>query len=60
MPADALAVFSDLSIMPYAKGGKGDPILDGSDALKAADHAAEIGESFRANYRKAEAMARKR
>ena len=60
MPADALAVFSDVSIMPYAKGGKGDPILDGSDALKAADHAAEIGESFRANYRKAEAMARKR
>ena len=44
--------------MPYAKGGKGDPILDGSDALKAADHAAEIGEWFRANYRKAEAMAR--
>ncbi len=58
MPADALAVFSDISIMPYAKGGKGDPIFDGSDALKAADHAAKIGEWFRSNYRKAEAMAR--
>lgn len=58
MPEDALAVFSDVSIMPYAKGGKGDPILDGGDALKAAEHAARIGEWFRANYRKAEAMAR--
>ncbi|NQX00831.1 extracellular solute-binding protein [bacterium] len=58
MPADALAVFSDVSIMDYAKGGKGDPVLDGPDALKAADRASEIGEWFRANYRKAEAMAK--
>lgn len=58
MPADALAVFSDVSLMTYAKAGKGDPILDGPDALKAADRATEIGEWFRANYRKAEAMAR--
>jgi iron(III) transport system substrate-binding protein len=58
MPADALAVFSDVSIMNYAKGGKGDPILDGPDALKAAERASEIGEWFRANYRKAEAMAK--
>ena len=58
MPADALAVFSDVSIMPYAKGGKGDPGFDGSDALKTAEHAARIGEWFRANYRKAEAMAK--
>lgn len=58
MPADALAVFSDVSIMDYAKAGKGDPVLDGPDALKAADRAAEIGEWFRANYRKAEAMAK--
>ena len=58
MPADALAVFSDVSIMDYAKAGKGDPVLDGPDALKAADRASEIGEWFRANYRKAEAMAR--
>lgn len=58
MPADALAVFSDVSIMPYAKGGLGDPGFDGSDALKTAGHAARIGEWFRANYRKAEAMAK--
>ena len=58
MPADALAVFSDVSIMNYAKAGHGDPVLDGPDALKAADRAAEIGEWFRANYRKAEAMAK--
>ena len=58
MPADALAVFSDVSMVSYAKAGKGDPVLDGNDALKAADHAAKIGEWFRANYRKAEAMAR--
>ncbi len=58
MPADALAVFSDVSIMNYAKAGRGDPVLDGPDALKAADRAAEIGEWFRANYRKAEAMAK--
>jgi len=58
MPADALAVFQDVSIMPYDKGGKGNPILDGNDALKAAEYAATLGEWFRANYRKAEAMAR--
>jgi ABC-type Fe3+ transport system substrate-binding protein len=58
MPADALAVFSDVSLVDYAKAGKGDPLLDGPDALKAAARAAELGEWFRANYRKAEAMAK--
>lgn len=58
MPADALAVFSDVSVVDYAKAGKGDPVLDGPDPLKAAERAAELGEHFRANYRKAEAMAR--
>lgn len=57
MPADALAVFSDVSIMPYAVGGKGDPGFDGGNALQTAEHAARIGAWFRANYRKAEAMA---
>lgn len=55
MPADALAVFSDVSIMPYA-GGKGDPRFDGGDPLETAANAARIGEWFRANYRKAETM----
>jgi hypothetical protein len=58
MPADALAVFSDVSIMPYAAGGKGDPRFDGSDALQTAEHSARIGEWFRENYRNAEAMAK--
>ncbi|RPJ35487.1 MAG: extracellular solute-binding protein [Verrucomicrobiaceae bacterium] len=59
MPADALAVFCDVSIMPYAVAGKGDPRFDGSDPLETAANAARIGEWFRANYRKAEAMAKK-
>lgn len=59
MPADALAVFSDVSIMPYAVAGKGDPRFDGNDPLETAANAARIGEWFRANYRKAEAMAKK-
>jgi ABC-type Fe3+ transport system substrate-binding protein len=58
MPEDALAVFSDVSIMPYSQGGKGDPGFDGSDALATAAHAARIGEWFRNNYRKAEEMAK--
>jgi len=58
MPADALAVFSDVSRVDYTQAGKGDPLLDGPDALQAADRAAELGEWFRANYRKAEAMAK--
>ncbi len=58
MPADALAVFSDVSIMPYSQGGKGDPGFDGTDPLKTAAHAARIGEWFRANYRKAEQLAK--
>jgi iron(III) transport system substrate-binding protein len=57
MPADALAIFSDVSSVSYAICGKGDPILDGPDALKAAARATELGEVFRANYRKAEALA---
>ena len=60
MPADALAVFSDVSIMPYSLGGNGDPGFNDNDALKSAAHAAHIGEWFRANYRKAEGMARGR
>jgi hypothetical protein len=60
MPADALAIFSDVSRVNYAEFGKGDPFLDGPDALKAADRAAELGEWFRANYRKAEAMAKQK
>lgn len=59
MPADALAVFSDVSRVSYEQVGHGDPVLDGPDALKAANRATELGEWFRANYRKAEVMARR-
>ena len=58
MPPDALAVFLDTSPLPYAIGGKGDPLLDGNDSIQAAERAAQLGEQFRANYRKAEQMAK--
>lgn len=57
MPADALAVFSDISIVSYTNSGKGDPRFGGTDPLQTAAHAARIGEWFRANYRKAGEMA---
>jgi hypothetical protein len=56
MPAGALAVFCDVSIMPYAAAAKGDPRFDGGDPLETAAQAARIGEWFRANYHKAEQM----
>jgi ABC-type Fe3+ transport system substrate-binding protein len=58
MPADALAVFANVSSLPYAAVGHGDPGLDHPDPLVAERRAAELGNGFRANYRKAEAMAR--
>jgi iron(III) transport system substrate-binding protein len=58
MPPAAAAVFNDISRVSYTNSGKGDPLLDGPDALNAADRAMELGEWFRANYRKAEAMAK--
>ena len=60
MPEDALAVFSDVSSMPYATAGNGDPTLDTRDALAAATRAAELGAEFRANYRRATELARQR
>jgi len=58
MPEEALAVFSDVSSMPYKTAGQGDPTLDTRDALAAANRAAELGARFRANYRKASELAR--
>lgn len=58
MPAGALAVFGDVSRVPYSTCGKGDPELDNSDPLRAEARAAQLGAWFRANYRKAEALAR--
>jgi iron(III) transport system substrate-binding protein len=60
MPEDALAVFQDVSIVSYEIAGQGDPLLDGGDSLRAAARAAEIGEWFRANYRRARQLAEQR
>ena len=60
MPEDALAVFCDVSIVPYATAGQGDPGFDGRDALETARHGARVGGWFRDNFRKAEAMAASR
>jgi ABC-type Fe3+ transport system substrate-binding protein len=59
MPEEALAVFSDVSMMDYATAGGGDPTLDTKDALAASKRAAELGAKFRENYRKAAAIARR-
>ena len=58
MPADALAVFGDVSWISYTTCGKGDAELDSSDPLRAEARAAALGAKFRTNYRKAAAMAR--
>jgi len=57
-PEEAMTAFSNVSAISYDKVGKGDPVLDGSDPLKAAAKAAELGEWFRANYRMAEHLAK--
>lgn len=57
MPADALAVFEDVTSLSYAMAGQGDRGLDDPDALVAERRATELGNRFRENYRKAEAMA---
>ena len=57
MPAEALAVFGDVSRVGYTACGKGDAELDSGEPLRAEARAAALGAWFRANYRKAEAMA---
>lgn len=57
-PEEAMKVFLDVSAFPYAEFGKGHPVLDGGDPLAAADFAATLGARFRANYKKAGAIAR--
>jgi len=57
MPADALAVFQDVSRVSYEIAGQGDPGLDSKDSMVQAERMKELGERFRENYRKARAMA---
>ena len=57
MPQDALMVFQDVSKVTYEIAGKGDPGLDSRDTMVQAERMRELGEWFRANYRKAKKMA---
>jgi len=57
-PDEAMRVFSDVSAFSYEAYGHGDPILDGADPLKSAQRSSELGAIFRADFRKAELMAR--
>jgi hypothetical protein len=51
-------VFFDVSVLDYAVMGQGDPLMDSKDALEAAKRASALGAKFRAQYQRAEAMAR--
>lgn len=57
MPRAAVETFGDVSLVPYAKYGGGNPEFDGSDALATADASARIGGWFRGHYRRAKELA---
>lgn len=57
-PAEATAVFFDVSAVAYNVMGQGDAKLESKDGLVAAQRASEIGARFRAQYVKAAAMAK--
>ena len=60
LPPDALAAMSDMSALSYRPGGAGDPLLDNPDPLVVAARMRELAEGFRANYRRAAELARRR
>jgi iron(III) transport system substrate-binding protein len=57
MPADAIAVFHDVSGVAYDIAGQGDPGLDSKNSMIQAERTQDLGEWFRENYRKAQFMA---
>lgn len=57
-PEDATRVFFDVSRLDYTTMGQGDALLDSKDGLVAAKRASELGAQFRAQYQKAEELAR--
>ncbi|MGJ8645083.1 MAG: ABC transporter substrate-binding protein [Luteolibacter sp.] len=57
MPEDALEVFHDVSRVSYEIAGQGDPGLNSRDSMVQAARMKELGEWFRANYRKAQRIA---
>ncbi len=59
MPADALAVFHDVSKVSYGIAGQGDAGLDSRDSMVQAERMQELGEWFRGNYREAREIAEK-
>lgn len=59
-PEEAMKVFSDVSFVGYEEFGHGDRELDGKDPFVSARRATELGERFRANYRRAAGIARER
>lgn len=59
MPEEAVAVFHDISKANYETCGHGNPRFDEATPLEAAEYAAELGEWFHNNYRKAARLARK-
>jgi hypothetical protein len=58
MPEDAVAVFHDVSRATYAIAGQGDPRFDKAPPLEVAEYSSELGQWFRANYRKAAELSR--
>jgi ABC-type Fe3+ transport system substrate-binding protein len=58
MPDEALAVLLDVSFVSHGEYGQGNGGLDGTEPLATARHGTRLGERFRANFRRAEAMAR--
>ena len=57
-PEEAMKVFFDVSALDYQRMKDGDPLLGSADALDSAARASELGAHFRAQYQRAEAMAR--
>jgi len=61
MPADALAVLQDMSIVDYAQaGGRIKSVLAARDPIAELKLGRELSNHFRAQYQRAEAMARER
>ena len=58
-PSDSMAVFGDVSAVPYpGRGVAGGGGLNARDPVQAAARAVELGEWFRGNYRRAADLAR--
>jgi len=59
MPEEAVAAFHDVSRATYDIAGHGDPRFDKASPLEVASYASDLGQWFRANYRKAADISRR-